>query len=91
MDNLVTHIFTTSNHPIKRVAREKQEVYLAGMGALLYDVSNGDANVELLYNALCYSIIGEYCSTKWFNTEGLNDISKAIKHPWELRTKDIIK
>lgn len=91
MDNLVTHIFTASNHPIKRVAREKQEVYLAGMGALLYDVSNGDVNVELLYDALCFSIIGECGSTKWFNKRGLNAISRAITterkwwKPWSIQ------
>ena len=91
MDNLATHIFTTPNHPIKRVVREKQEIYLAGIGALLYDVSNGDANVELLYDALCFSIIGEYGSTKWFNKRGLNEIPRAIAterkwwKPWSIQ------
>ncbi len=59
MNSHFTNKYTIGNHPIKDFPDRIRDKYLKGLGSVLYQVSNGQADMKLIFSRWCKSIVGD--------------------------------
>ena len=79
MNDFITQICSIKVHPIKKQEEPFKVRYLKGLGACLSKFTDNKKQLESLYKAWCFSIIGHEPDTSWLKEPDLNDISRALR------------
>lgn len=79
MNDFITQICSIKVHPIKKQEEPFKVRYLKGLGACLSKFTDNKKQLESLYKAWCFSIIGHAPDTSWLKEPDLNDISRALR------------
>ena len=79
MNDFITQICSIKDHPIKKEEELFRVKYLKGLGACLSKFTDNKKQIESLYKAWCFSIIGREPETYWLKDPDLKDISRALR------------
>lgn len=69
IDKFITSRFLLEDHPIKKLSRKFQKVYLEGVGEVLHSLCASNANARFCYDCLCRNLAGEELGYAW-NSHG---------------------
>ena len=89
MNDFINHICFVKNHPIAKLDESFRVKYLKGVAACISQYRDKERKLEVLYNALCFSINGSKSENAWLNNPDKKDISNAIRiqrNGWRLFT-----
>lgn len=78
-NDFITRICSIKNHPVNDLDEPFKVKYLKGLGACLSKFVDNKKQIESLYKAWCFSIIGRKPETSWLKDPDLNDISRALR------------
>ena len=78
-NDFITRICSINNHPVNDLDEPFKVRYLKGLGACLSKFTDNKKQIESLYKAWCFSIIGREPETSWLKDPELNDISRALR------------
>lgn len=78
MNDFITQICSIKVHPIKKREEPFKVRYLKGLGACLSKFTDNKKQLESLYKAWCFSIIGHEPDTSWLKDPDIKDISRAL-------------
>ena len=79
MNDFITQICSIKDHPIKKEEELFRVKYLKGLGACLSKFTDNKKQIESLYKAWCFSIIGREPETYWLKDPDLKDVSRALR------------
>lgn len=77
-NDFITRICSIKKHPIKDLDEPFKVKYLKGLGGCLGKFADNRKQLESLYKAWCFSIIGREPDTSWLKDPDIKDISRAL-------------